>query len=100
MSYHIGLIQGGFLGVDVFFVLSGFLITTLLMDEWARTGRISLGQFYARRALRLLPALVLLVIACDVAVMVIARLYWPEVFGPVVLGMAYASAVAFFYISN
>jgi len=101
MSYHIGLIRGGFLGVDIFFVLSGFLITTLLMDEWARTGRISLRKFYARRALRLLPALVLLVVACDVTVMVIARLYWaPESFMPVVFGMVYASVVVFFYIGN
>ena len=100
MSYHIGLIRGGFLGVDIFFVLSGFLITTLLMDEWARTGRISLGKFYARRALRLLPALVVLVVACDLAVMVIARLYWPEVFGPVMLGMVYASVAALLYMAN
>jgi peptidoglycan/LPS O-acetylase OafA/YrhL len=47
----------GFAGVDIFFVLSGFLITSLLVGEWSRTGRISLPQFYIRRALRLLPAL-------------------------------------------
>jgi peptidoglycan/LPS O-acetylase OafA/YrhL len=47
----------GFAGVDIFFVLSGFLITSLLVGEWSRTGRISLPQFYVRRALRLLPAL-------------------------------------------
>jgi peptidoglycan/LPS O-acetylase OafA/YrhL len=49
-------VHGGFLGVDVFFVLSGFLITTLLLQENATTGGVSLKRFYARRALRLLPA--------------------------------------------
>lgn len=53
-------ITGGFLGVDVFFVLSGFLITTLLRREIATTGRIYLGQFYLRRALRLIPPLLIL----------------------------------------
>jgi peptidoglycan/LPS O-acetylase OafA/YrhL len=48
--------RGGFLGVDAFFVLSGFLITTLLLEEHRRTGSVSLRKFYARRALRLLPA--------------------------------------------
>ena len=47
----------GFAGVDIFFVLSGFLITSLLIGEWSRRKRISLRQFYVRRALRLLPAL-------------------------------------------
>ncbi|MDQ1519575.1 MAG: hypothetical protein QOI55_648, partial [Actinomycetota bacterium] len=58
------LMPGGYLGVDAFFVLSGFLITTLLLAEHSRKSRISLRAFYARRALRLLPLLaVVLVVA-------------------------------------
>jgi peptidoglycan/LPS O-acetylase OafA/YrhL len=51
------LLPGGFLGVDIFFVLSGFLITHLLLGEWQRKSSISIKYFFARRALRLLPAL-------------------------------------------
>jgi peptidoglycan/LPS O-acetylase OafA/YrhL len=53
--------HGGFVGVDVFFVISGFLITTLLLAEAGRTGRIDLRAFWVRRALRLLPALLVMV---------------------------------------
>ncbi len=56
-------LSGGFLGVDVFFVLSGFLITSLLIDEIGRTGRIGLKDFWIRRARRLLPALIVMVSA-------------------------------------
>lgn len=64
MLYHLELlvpqlnlfVRGGFLGVDVFFVLSGFLITSVLMKEHDRTGKISLKNFYWRRFLRLAPA--------------------------------------------
>lgn len=60
--------RGGAIGVTMFFTLSGFLITTLLLRERARSGRIRLGRFYWRRALRLLPALVTLVgVACAYA---------------------------------
>lgn len=56
--------HGGFLGVDIFFVLSGFLITRLLLDEHAATATLRLGRFYGRRALRLLPAFILLLAVC------------------------------------
>ena len=56
IAFHAGAISGGFVGVDVFFVISGFLITRLLFSELAETGRISLARFYAARARRLLPA--------------------------------------------
>jgi peptidoglycan/LPS O-acetylase OafA/YrhL len=59
--YH-PMMPGGFLGVDIFFVLSGFLITSLLMEEWSRDGSISLKDFYIRRVLRLMPALFLLIL--------------------------------------
>ena len=49
--------RGGYIGLDIFFVLSGFLITSLLLEEWSLTGRIDRRAFYGRRARRLLPAL-------------------------------------------
>ncbi len=71
--YHLGHLDGGYLGVDAFFVLSGFLITGLLIDEAQRSGdadrpaRIALGAFWVRRAKRLFPAL--LVVLAAVVVM-------------------------------
>ena len=65
VAYHAGAtwMTGGFYGVEVFFVVSGFLITALLLDERERSGRIDFGGFWMRRARRLLPALVVMLVA-------------------------------------
>ena len=60
LLYHTGVLRGGWIGVDTFFVLSGYLITSLLLAEHDRTGGIALRAFWGRRARRLLPALFLL----------------------------------------
>jgi peptidoglycan/LPS O-acetylase OafA/YrhL len=73
ICYHAGFgwMKGGWVGVEVFFVVSGFLITSLLIGERERTGRIDLGQFWLRRARRLLPALlVMLAVVAAVALVV------------------------------
>jgi peptidoglycan/LPS O-acetylase OafA/YrhL len=62
LLFHGGELIGGYLGVDLFFTLSGFLITSLLLTEWQGTRRIRLAQFWARRARRLLPALFLMLL--------------------------------------
>ena len=63
LLYHADVISGGYLGVDVFFVLSGFLITVLLTQEHTRTGAISVPRFWFRRVFRLVPALVAYLLA-------------------------------------
>lgn len=69
LLYHADLtwISGGYLGVDVFFVLSGFLITTLILEEYDRSGGIDFAKFYLGRARRLLPALILMLAVVAVA---------------------------------
>ncbi|MEI8051045.1 MAG: acyltransferase family protein [Actinomycetes bacterium] len=64
LLFHAGVpwVRGGLLGVDVFFVLSGFLVTTILIDEWWRSGTIKFLAFYERRARRLLPGLMVLMV--------------------------------------
>lgn len=72
MAFHEGLpwIPGGFLGVDVFFVLSGYLITDLLVAQFDQRGRLGLRGFWARRARRLLPALAVVLVTVTAAVTV------------------------------
>jgi len=68
------LLPGGFTGVDMFFVLSGFLITNQLLSEYQQNGRISLGAFYARRIKRIFPASLLVILATGIT--------WALLFGP------------------
>ena len=75
---HVPLFDGAFFGVDVFFVLSGFLITSLLLIELQTEGRLDYWRFYRRRLLRLMPALLLFLVV-DVAV---APLLWPGAVRP------------------
>ena len=93
LAQHINLPSSalaGMIGVNLFFVLSGYLITTLLLTEREATGRISLRRFYERRVRRLLPALVAVLIATGVLMAVMGRLgdYWGQ------------AAVSMFYVSD
>ncbi|WP_405099556.1 acyltransferase family protein [Micromonospora sp. NBC_01412] len=92
MLFHAGVpaLSGGFAGVDVFFVISGYLITTQLLSEQDRTGGVALIDFYARRAKRLLPAVnvVLLTTAVFVFLMV-PRGRWGQIGGDIVAAVAY-----------
>jgi len=76
LFYHADLVwmQGGFLGVDVFFVLSGFLITSLILEEFDRAGTINFSKFYLGRARRLLPAVLLMLAVIAVG----AAIFWRD----------------------
>ena len=91
---HSGIpgVTGGFIGVDIFFVLSGFLITSLLLDEIGRTGQLDLGSFWVRRARRLLPALLIMVLA-----VIAARLLFPP---DAVSDLRNDATAAFLWVAN
>jgi peptidoglycan/LPS O-acetylase OafA/YrhL len=97
--YHagVGWMPGGFLGVDVFFVISGYLITSLLLSEYRRGGHIRLGRFWARRARRLLPAVGVLI----AVTMVVAAIVEPgrinELRGDAIASLAYVANWHFIY---
>jgi peptidoglycan/LPS O-acetylase OafA/YrhL len=84
---------GGVLGVDVFFVLSGYLITTLLLREHGVRGRIGLGGFYARRALRLLPALLIALVLGAIVVALIDEVPGDRAYGT-------SALASLFYVAN
>ncbi|HUI04393.1 MAG TPA: acyltransferase family protein [Acidimicrobiales bacterium] len=92
-THTVGIIPGGFLSVDVFFALSGYLITSLLVAEWRGTSTVSLGRFWSRRARRLMPALFLMLTAVGVGAAL-----WPQIFdGPTLRGDTLATV---FYAAN
>jgi len=95
VGFHFGVsgMTGGFVGVDVFYVLSGYLITGLLLGEWARAARIGLGAFWLRRARRLLPALLVVL----VVVTLVVRFAYPAGLYP---NLRMADLSALFYFSN
>ncbi len=94
IAFHVGMrmTPGGFLGVDIFFALSGYLITDLLVAQHARCGRLDLRGFWVRRARRLLPALAMLLVAVTATV----ALFEPDQLPA--LGPTLAAAVS--YSSN
>ncbi len=103
VAYHLqlGWAAGGYLGVDLFFVLSGFLITSLLLEEWAGTGSLHLVEFWARRARRLLPALFLLLAALAAYLVLNAAFGGPGANGLVDLSDLRGDALAtLFYVGN
>ena len=93
IAYHLGYgwAQGGLLGVGVFFTLSGYLITDILVGQWAARGRIKLGDFWLRRARRLLPALFVMLAVVTLWVNLSARSYLPGYRGNVIASLGYVS---------
>jgi peptidoglycan/LPS O-acetylase OafA/YrhL len=94
VGYHadVSWLQGGFLGVDVFFVVSGFLITALLLREHATTGRVDLKAFWVRRFRRLLPALG--------AFLVVTAMVWHTTYPRDLVRIRAQFGAAIAYISN
>ena len=93
IAYHLGYgwAQGGLLGVGVFFTLSGYLITDILVGQFAAAGRIKLGDFWLRRARRLLPALFVMLAVVTVWVNAFNRAFVPGYRGDVIASGLYVN---------
>lgn len=89
LIYHAGGLSGGYLGVDLFFVLSGFLITSLLLEEHVERGRVSLPNFYIRRVRRLMPVAVAGIVFSEIALL-----------GGYIGWQALSGVFALFYVEN
>jgi peptidoglycan/LPS O-acetylase OafA/YrhL len=91
--YHagVGWMPGGFLGVDVFFVISGYLITSLLLAEYRRGGHIRLGRFWIRRARRLLPAVGVLIAVTMIVAAIVEPDRLTELRGDAIASLAYVA---------
>ena len=97
----VGVFAGGFVGVDLFFVLSGFLVSTILFEELADTGRLDLAHFYDRRIRRLLPAAVLVVLATGcVAVVLLSTVRRAPLIGDAQSALLYVANWHFLVQSN
>lgn len=83
--------RAGFLGVDIFFVISGYLITALLLSEFRREGRISIVQFWKRRALRLMPSLLLMLAVVSLVVPILAPDQMSQLRGDLIAALVYVS---------
>lgn len=97
VAFHAGLkgVTGGFIGVDIFFVLSGFLITSMLFKEAELTGKINLQEFYARRVRRLLPASSLVLV-----ISVLLAYFFLIPIGDEQLKFVRSAIAAAFFVSN
>lgn len=93
LLYHLGVpwVRGGFLGVDVFFVLSGYLVATLVLDEVEQTGRFRTARYLARRVRRLVPALLVVLAAASGAALLVARDALTSLRGDLLAALTYTS---------
>ncbi|MEM8821814.1 MAG: acyltransferase family protein [Pseudomonadota bacterium] len=107
IAYHARLdgmlgfdVSGGYVGVDIFFVISGYLIARLMLAEIRETGRLRLGAFYMRRARRILPALVIVIAACLPTAWMILPPYALREFGLSALAALTFGSNFFFYVAT
>jgi peptidoglycan/LPS O-acetylase OafA/YrhL/lysophospholipase L1-like esterase len=102
IAYHeqLGWAPGGLLGVGVFFTLSGYLITDLLLGQWARSGGLNLGDFWLRRARRLLPALFVMLAVVTAWITVVSPARLASLRGAVAAATTYSSNWFYIYTHN